>query len=80
MIIVEIKDNGPGMTDEIRWRIFEPFFKTKGKGVGTCLGLSVSYFIIMENHKDTMAIESMPGKRTKFIIELPLKLDLPDEE
>ena len=80
MIIVEIKDNGPGMPDEIRRRIFEPFFTTKGKGLGTGLGLSVSYFIISENHKGTIAVESTPGKGTKFIIELPLKPELPDEE
>ncbi|MCK5074937.1 MAG: hypothetical protein KAR38_01115 [Calditrichia bacterium] len=72
MIIVEIKDNGPGMTDEIRRRIFEPFFTTKDKGVGTGLGLSVSYFIITENHNGTLAVESTVGKGTIFIIRLPI--------
>ncbi len=74
-IQIEIEDNGPGMSDKIRRRIFEPFFTTKIKGSGTGLGLSVSYFIIAENHKGTMTVESKIGKGTKFIIELPLKPD-----
>jgi PAS domain S-box-containing protein len=71
MVRIELIDNGPGMPEEIRKRIFEPFFTTKGVGAGTGLGLSVSYFIVTENHKGTMAVESTPGKGTKFIIRLP---------
>jgi len=71
MICIEIEDNGPGMDDKTRNRIFEPFFTTKPAGVGTGLGLSVSYFIITENHKGTMTVESQPGSGTKFIIHLP---------
>ena len=50
MLCISIKDNGPGMDEAVRKRIFEPFFTTKPIGVGTGLGLSVSYFIITENH------------------------------
>ncbi len=73
MARVEIEDNGPGMDAETRKRIFEPFFTTKGIGVGTGLGLSVSYFIVTENHKGAMIVDSAPGKGTKFIIRLPFE-------
>ena len=73
MVRIEIEDNGPGMTEMVRKRVFEPFFTTKEVGSGTGLGLSVSYFIITNNHHGTMRVESVEGKGTKFIIELPLK-------
>ncbi len=73
MVRIEIEDNGPGMDEKIRKRIFEPFFTTKKVGVGTGLGLSVSYFIVSENHGGEMAVESQPGKSTRFIIRLPVE-------
>jgi len=73
MLRIEVEDNGPGMQENIRRRVFEPFFTTKEVGAGTGLGLSVSYFIITENHKGTMKVESTPGKGTTFIIRLPLR-------
>ncbi len=72
MVCIEIEDNGPGMDEEIRKRIFEPFYTTKPVGEGTGLGLSVSYFIITESHNGEMVVESQPGLGTKFIIRLPL--------
>ncbi|MBK8128166.1 MAG: HAMP domain-containing protein [bacterium] len=69
---IEIEDNGPGMPEEVRRRVFEPFFTTKEVGTGTGLGLSVSYFIIQENHGGTLSVDSMPGAGTKFTIRLPL--------
>lgn len=72
MVCIEIEDNGPGIDEEVRKRIFEPFFTSKPVGVGTGLGLSVSYFIITENHDGEMAVESHPGKGAKFIIRLPV--------
>ncbi len=72
MVRVEIEDNGPGVSEEFQKRIFEPFYTTKEVGVGTGLGLSVSYFIITENHGGTIEIESEPGKGAKFIIRLPI--------
>jgi PAS domain S-box-containing protein len=68
---IEVEDNGPGMDETVRKRIFEPFFTTKGMGTG--LGLSVSYFIITNNHFGSIRAESSPGKGTRFIIQLPLK-------
>jgi len=70
---VEIEDNGPGMPDAVRKRVFEPFFTTKNVGVGTGLGLSVSYFIITENHRGTMEVKSSPGKGACFIIRIPVR-------
>ena len=69
---IEISDNGPGMKEETRKRIFEPFFTTKTVGEGTGLGLSVSYFIITENHKGRIDVSSGPLKGTKFTISLPM--------
>lgn len=77
MVRIEIEDNGPGMNEATRKRVFEPFFTTKQEGEGTGLGLSVSYFIIAENHKGKMSVKSEPDKGARFIICLPLN---PEEE
>lgn len=73
MVRIEIEDNGPGMDEEIRRRVFEPFFTTKPTGSGTGIGLSISYFIITENHNGEMSVESTSGEGTKFIIGLPVE-------
>ncbi len=70
---IEIIDNGPGMDEKTRRRVFEPFFTTKDVGVGTGLGLSVSYFIVTEQHRGTLTVESAPDKGARFIICLPTK-------
>ncbi len=72
MVAVEVEDNGPGMDEATRRKIFEPFFTTKPVGEGTGLGLSVSYFIITNNHHGTIAVETEPGKGACFTIRLPL--------
>ena len=72
MVIVEIEDNGPGMDEDVRKRIFEPFFTTKDVGIGTGLGLSVSYFIVTNNHGGTMEVKSQKDKGSTFIIKLPI--------
>ncbi|MFH2057378.1 MAG: PAS domain S-box protein [Pseudomonadota bacterium] len=74
MLRIEIEDNGPGVDEAIIKRIFEPFFTTKPVGVGTGLGLSVSYFIITENHGGTMDVVSTPGKGATFNICLPFEI------
>jgi len=68
---VEIEDNGPGMSEAIRRRIFEPFFTTKPVGQGTGLGLSVSYFIVTEDHGGEMQVHAAEGGGTRFVIRLP---------
>jgi PAS domain S-box-containing protein len=72
-VFIEIEDNGPGIDDDIKRRIFEPFFTTKEVGVGTGLGLSVSYNIITNNHHGTITAESASGKGARFTISLPME-------
>ncbi|WP_320176381.1 cache domain-containing protein [Maridesulfovibrio sp.] len=69
---VEIEDNGPGIPHEDLKKIFEPFYSTKGPGIGTGLGLSVSYYIITHNHGGTITADSNPGEGTRFTISLPI--------
>ncbi len=71
-VVIELSDNGSGMDEATRKRAFEPFFTTKKIGEGTGLGLSVSYFIITNNHKGTMSVQASPGKGSRFFISLPL--------
>jgi signal transduction histidine kinase len=73
MARVEIADNGPGIKESLRQRIFEPFFTSNPPGVGTGLGISVSYFIVTENHGGTITVESEPGNGASFIIHLPIQ-------
>lgn len=70
-VLIEVEDNGPGMPEDVRKRVFEPFYTTKRVGLGTGLGLSVSYFIITRNHEGEFFVESEMGKGSKFIIRLP---------
>jgi len=69
---IQVEDNGVGMPESVRKRTFEPFFTTKEIGQGTGLGLSVSYFIITNNHKGQMEVQSSPGQGTCFTLRLPL--------
>jgi two-component system NtrC family sensor kinase len=74
-IKIIIKDNGKGMTPEVKEHIFDPFFTTKDVGQGTGLGLSISYGII-EKHNGNIDVISEPGKGTEFIISLPRTQDV----
>lgn len=69
---IQVEDNGIGMSENVRKRTFEPFFTTKEIGQGTGLGLSVSYFIITNNHKGQMEVQSTLGQGTCFTLRLPL--------
>lgn len=71
-ILIEVEDNGPGMDESVSARVFEPFFTTRPIGEGTGLGLSVSYFIIHDEHHGQMRVASQPGEGTTFLITLPL--------
>ena len=76
---VEIEDNGKGMSDETKNKIFNPFFTTKPVGQGTGLGLSISYKVI-KNHNGNIDVQSELGKGTKFIITLPLIFEREEEK
>lgn len=71
--IVKIADNGPGMTEDVRQRLLEPFFTTKPLGKGTGLGLSISCQIVEEKHKGKLKCISALGEGSEFAIEIPLK-------
>jgi signal transduction histidine kinase len=70
--IVRIADNGPGMPEEVKSKIFEHLFTTKGVGKGTGLGLSISRQIVEEKHGGTLTFTSEIGKGTEFCIALPI--------
>ncbi|MFD2034446.1 sensor histidine kinase [Belliella marina] len=70
-VVVSIRDNGPGIPENIKDKIFQPFFTTKPTGMGTGLGLSLSYDIV-KAHGGKIELESEEGKGTEFIITLPL--------
>ncbi len=72
-LIIKIQDNGPGIEENVRKRIFEPFYTTKPVGEGTGLGLSISYFIIKEIHQGSIWVNSTPEKGTEFTISLPVE-------
>ncbi len=70
-LCIEVEDNGPGISPEIKNRILEPFFTTKPMGKGTGLGLDVVRRIVENRHGGSLTLESVPG-RTCFEILLPL--------
>jgi len=70
-VVIELEDNGPGIDEAERSRIFEPFYTTKEVGVGTGLGLSVSYAIIVNRHNGSITVDSPSGKGACFTIRLP---------
>ncbi|NEN91804.1 MAG: AAA family ATPase, partial [Okeania sp. SIO3H1] len=71
--IIRIADNGIGMSDSVCQRIFEPFFTTKPIGLGTGLGLFISYQIITQQHGGQFRCISQPGQGTEFMIEIPIE-------
>ncbi|RMG59849.1 MAG: ATP-binding protein [Bacteroidetes bacterium] len=71
MVEIRIRDTGQGMTDEVKSRIFEPFYTTKEVGEGTGLGLSISHGII-EQHHGQIEVDSLPGHGTEVILRLPI--------
>ncbi|MDF5730758.1 MAG: PAS domain S-box protein [Rhizonema sp. PD38] len=74
---IQIIDNGEGMPKFVQERLFEPFFTTKPVGKGTGLGLSISYQIVTEKHNGSLQCYSIPGQKTEFVIELPIRQNFP---
>jgi len=73
-VVVQIKDSGPGIPEDIQSKIFDPFFTTKAPGKGTGLGLNISHNIIVQKHKGKISVHSKPGE-TCFEIKVPLLLE-----
>ncbi len=74
-IMIKLKDNGSGMSDQVKRRIFEPFYTTKAVGIGTGLGMSISFGII-EKHGGNIYVTSEEGKGTEFSILIPKNLNI----
>lgn len=70
-VVVEVTDDGPGMPEEVRDRIYDPFFTTKDVGEGTGMGLSIAYRIL-EQHEARIEVDSAPGKGTRFTLRFPM--------
>jgi signal transduction histidine kinase len=67
---ISVKDNGAGIPESVKGKIFQPFFTTKPTGSGTGLGLSLSYDIV-KAHGGDIKVNSKDGEGTEFIIQLP---------
>ena len=76
-IEIRIRDNGTGIPDSLREKIFTPFFSTKPPGQGTGLGLSISYDIVVKGHEGALEIDTKEGEFTEFIVRLPKSKDDP---
>jgi len=71
-IVISIRDTGPGIPDDIRQKIFLPFFTTKDINIGTGLGLSVVHGIV-KSHRGRIKVLSESGRGTEFKVYLPVK-------
>ncbi|MDZ7990689.1 MAG: sensor histidine kinase [Nostoc sp. EfeVER01] len=72
-VIIRIADNGSGISEANRTKIFDAFYTTKVIGQGTGLGLSIAYQIIVSNHRGKLSCHSTQGEGTEFVIELPIR-------
>jgi len=71
---VRIRDDGPGVSEQVLDKIFDPFFTTKDLGQGTGQGLSVVHAIVVNKHGGSIRVESEPGQGATFIVSLPLSV------
>jgi two-component system, NtrC family, sensor kinase len=71
-LYIRVSDNGTGMPEHVRAKIFQPFFTTKPTGQGTGLGLSMSYDIITNGHQGVLDVDTVQGERTEFKITIPV--------
>lgn len=73
LVVIKIKDNGDGMPESVKTRIFDHLFTTKDVGVGTGLGLAIAWQIIVDKHQGTLEVNSTPGQGAEFVITLPVE-------
>jgi two-component system, NtrC family, sensor kinase len=72
-LVIKISDNGTGMPEAVKAKIFQPFFTTKPTGEGTGLGLSLAYDIVTKGHGGTIDVSSIENEGTEFTIKLPIQ-------
>lgn len=72
-IVIKVSDNGTGMPEGVRAKMFQPFFTTKPTGQGTGLGLSLAYDIVTKGHGGTIECDSVTGEGTTFTVKLPYR-------
>lgn len=72
-VVIRISDNGPGLAESVKQKLFEPMFTTKPPGKGTGLGLSIAHQIVEEYHQGKLSCNSVLGEGTEFVIEIPFK-------
>lgn len=71
--IIQISDNGIGMSENVKQRVFDHMFTTKPVGKGIGLGMAIAYQIVVEKHAGMIAVDSTPGHGTEFTIQIPVK-------
>jgi signal transduction histidine kinase len=71
-VIIRIQDNGIGMTDAVKQKIFSHLFTTKEVGKGTGLGLAIAHAIVVQKHAGTLEVNSAPGEGAEFVITIPV--------
>lgn len=71
LVVIRIADNGIGIPERLKKRLFEPLFTTKPVGKGTGLGLAIAYEIVVEKHEGVLDVNSQPSVGTEFIIKIP---------
>ncbi|ODG99451.1 hybrid sensor histidine kinase/response regulator [Nostoc sp. KVJ20] len=71
-VVIRIADNGTGIPESVKQRLFEPLFTTKPVGKGTGLGLSIAHQIVLEKHNGTLEVNSQMGMGTEFTIRIPI--------
>jgi NO-binding membrane sensor protein with MHYT domain/signal transduction histidine kinase len=79
-VLIQIADNGSGMTEDVKAKLFDPFFTTKSVGKGTGLGLAISYQIVVEKHQGELGCESEVGQGTEFWIKIPVRLQVSNSQ
>jgi signal transduction histidine kinase len=72
-LAIRIQDNGLGITDAVKPKIFDHLFTTKSVGQGTGLGLAIARQIVVQKHSGTLEVNSTLGRGTEFVISIPVK-------
>ncbi len=76
---IRIRDNGTGIPEDVKQKMFNPFFTTKPAGEGTGLGLSMSHDIVVKQHAGAIDVHTLSGEFTEFTIRLPRRSAFPDK-